>query len=99
MVSKKAKGKRSKTRSKFRKRPGEATVNEFLREFVPGQRIQVDIRPEAHAGMPAAIFQGCFGVVEGKQGNAYLVNVKVGNSENTLVVNGIHLKPQGGCVL
>lgn len=99
MVNKKAKGKRSKTRSKLRKRPGEATVNEVLRVFEPGQRILVDIRPEIHAGMPAAIFQGCYGVVRGKQGNAYLVRVKVGNSENTLVVNGIHLKKHGGMAL
>lgn len=94
MVNKKARGKRAKTRSKLKKRPGKATVNEVLRPFEEGSAIQIDIRPEMHKGMPPAIYQGSYGFVEGKQGGAYLVSVKKGNLENTLVVHGIHLKAQ-----
>ena len=96
MVNKKARGKRSKTRSKFRKRPGKATVNEILRPFAEGMPVQVDIRPEMHKGMPSSIYQGSYGIVEGRQGNAYRVSVMKGNLENTLIVHGIHLKAQEG---
>ena len=94
MVNKKARGKRAKTRSKLRKRPGRATVNEVLKPFAEGTAIQIDIRPEMHKGMPPAIYQGSYGVVDGKQGTAYLVSVRKGGLENTLVVHGIHLKAQ-----
>jgi len=95
MVNKKAKGKRSKTRSKMKKKGGKATVNELLKPFEEGTRIQVNIRPEIHSGMPASIYQGAFGVVEGKQGSIYKVAIKKGNLEQVLLVNGIHLT-QGG---
>jgi len=94
LVNKKARGKRSKTRSKLRKRPGKTTVNEILKPFAEGTPVQIDIRPEMHKGMPPAIYQGSHGIVEGKQGNAYMVAVEKGNLENTLIVNGIHLKAQ-----
>lgn len=94
MVNKKARGKRSKTRSKLRKRPGKTTVNEILKPFAEGTPVQIDIRPEMHKGMPPAIYQGSHGIVEGKQGNAYMVAVEKGNLENTLIVRGIHLKAQ-----
>ncbi len=96
MVNKKARGKRGKTRSKLKNKAGKASVNEILRPFAEGAKVQVNIRPDMHGGMPAAIYHGSFGIVKGKQGSAYRVSVKKGNLENTLIVNGIHLKEQGG---
>ena len=58
--------------------------------------MQINIRPDMHSGMPAAIYYGSVGVVKGKQGAAYRVSVKKGNLENTLIVHGIHLKEQEG---
>lgn len=92
MVNKKAKGKRSKTRSKLKKKTGRVTVNELLRPYALGSKVQVDIRPDLHGGMPPAIFQGSFGVVKEKQGSAYKVAVKKGNLAKTLIVGGIHLR-------
>ena len=96
MVNKKARGKRGKTRSKLKNKAGKASVNEILRPFVDGAKIQVNIRSDMHSGMPAAIYHSSFGIVKGKQGSAYKVSVKKGNLENTLIVHGIHLKEQGG---
>ena len=96
MVNKKAKGKRAKTRAKLKKKTGDATVNQILRPLDSGARVQVNIRPELHSGMPPAIYQGAIGVVKEKQGGSYKVNVKKGNLEKTLIVHGIHLKEQGG---
>ncbi len=95
MVNKKAKGKRSKTRSKLKGKGGKPTINKILKPLDNGSKVQVDIRPDMHRGMPPAIYQGASGVVEGKQGNAYKVNVKKGKLAKTLVVTGIHLKQQG----
>ena len=96
MVNKKARGKRGKTRSKLKNKTGKASVNEILRPFDNGAKVQVNIRADMHSGMPAAIYHGRVGVVKGKQGSAYRVAVKKGNLENTLIVHGIHLKEQGG---
>lgn len=95
MVGKKAKGKRSKTRAKLKGKPGKPTVNRLLSSFDDGALVQINIRPDIHAGMPAAIYQGCFGVIEKKQGKSYRVSVKKGKAQKTVLVNGIHLKMQG----
>ncbi len=92
MVNKKARGKRAKTRSKLKRKSGKATVKEILRPFNEGQKVQVGIRPELHKGMPPAIYQGSFGIVEAKQGSSYKVKVGKGNLSKTLIVHGIHLK-------
>lgn len=94
MVNKKAKGKRGKTRSKLKKKAGKATVNQLLRPFKEKDKVQVDIKPEMHGGMPASIYQGVSGFVEGKQGGAYRVKAKKGKLEKTLLVQGIHLREE-----
>ena len=95
LVNKKAKGKRSKTRSKLKKKMGRATVNEILRPLSDGQKVQVTIRPEMHSGMPAAVYHGTSGIVKQKQGrNTYAVAIKKGKMDKTLIVHGIHLKGQ-----
>jgi len=96
MVNKKAKGKRSKTRAKLKKKAGRATVNEVLRPLKDGAKVQVNIRPEMHSGMPPAIYQGSFGIVKEKQGSSYKVGVKKGKLDKTLIVHGIHLKELEG---
>ena len=94
MVNKKARGKRAKTRAKLKGKGGRPTINKILKPLDSGTKVQVDIRPDMHRGMPPAIYQGASGVVEGKQGKAYKVNVKKGKLAKILVVTGIHLKQQ-----
>ncbi len=94
MVNKKAKGKRAKTRAKLKKKTGKATVNELLRPFEAGSKVQINIRPEMHSGMPPAVYQGTYGVIEKRQGSAYIVNVRKGALEKKLTVTGIHLKQE-----
>jgi len=96
MVNKKAKGKRSKTRSKLKKKAGKATITEILQPLETGAKVQINIRPEMHSGMPPAVYQGSIGVIKEKQGEAYKVGVKKNNLEKTLIVHSIHLKQQGG---
>lgn len=94
MANKKARGKRAKTRAKLKGKGGKPTLNKILNPLDSGTKVQVDIRPDMHRGMPPAIYQGASGVVEGKQGKAYKVNLKKGKLAKTLIVSGIHLKQQ-----
>ena len=96
MVNKKARGKRAKTRRKLKKKEGHVTVNEMLKPFAKGARVQVNIRPEMHSGMPPAIYQGTSGVVKEKQGSNYRVDVRKSKIAKVLIVHGIHLKEHGG---
>ena len=95
MVNKKAKGKRAKTRAKFKKKAGKVTINDILKPLPKGTRVHVDIRPEMHKGMPPAVYQGLDGVVEASQGNACVVSLKKGNLSKKLVVAAVHLRLQG----
>lgn len=88
-----SKGFRSKTRKKLRKRVRERIpITRGLQEFEIGERVCIDIDPSFHKGMPHPRYQGYTGEIEGKQGNAYKVGVKVGSKHKTLLVFPEHLK-------
>lgn len=44
-------------------------------------------------GMPHRRFQGKVGVIEGKRGRSYLVNLKIGDKEKCLIVRPEHITP------
>ncbi|RLF54978.1 MAG: 50S ribosomal protein L21e [Thermoplasmata archaeon] len=88
-----SKGFRSKTRKKLRKRVRERIpITRGLQEFEIGEKVCIDIDPSFHKGMPHPRYQGYTGEIEGKQGNAYKVGVKVGSKHKTLLVFPEHLK-------
>lgn len=92
MASKKARGKRAKTRSLFKRgRKPKLSVNKLVQEFGTGQRVIVKIDPGHHRGMPHKRFHGKQGKVVGKQGNAFMVEVKKGSKAMQLFVPAAHL--------
>ena len=91
MTNKKAKGKRAKQRDTMKRR-GRTTVNTMLAELDKGQTVQVNINSRIHAGLPFRRFQGKTGIVEGKRGRSYIVDLKDGNKAKQLVVHPAHLK-------
>jgi large subunit ribosomal protein L21e len=91
MTNKKAKGKRSKTRRKFRSK-GKKTVSQLVKTFEEADRVQIHIESSIHSGLPAAKFQGFAGKVVGKRGAVYEVAVRDGNTPRTLIVHPAHLK-------
>ncbi|MBN2067784.1 MAG: 50S ribosomal protein L21e [Candidatus Diapherotrites archaeon] len=91
MSNKKAKGKRSKTRAKMKAKAGKATVNTLLKEFKVGSRVQVVTDSSMHSGLPHKSFHGAPGIVTGKQGKLYTVDVKKGNLQKKLLVHAAHL--------
>lgn len=91
-----SKGLRSKTRGVFSKRPrdrGVAAPNKVLRDFAAGTRVAIVMDPAQQKGMVHKRFQGQTGLVAGKQGDAFLVDIVHGNKPKQLVVRAEHLKP------
>lgn len=92
-----SKGTRSKTRQVLRKRPrqkGLPPVTRVLQTFENGEKANIIIDPSIHKGQPHRRFYGQTGTVIGKQGRAYLVEVKAGRKKKTLVVWPEHLRKQ-----
>lgn len=92
---KRSKGLRSKSRSILRKNVRErglTPITAKLREFPVGARVAVKLDPASHGGMPHIRFQGHTGIVVGKQGDAFLVEVTIGQKRKTLIARPEHLK-------
>lgn len=90
-----SKGLRSKSRQILRKSPrarGLPPVTHMLRNFADGSRVAIKINSAVHKGMPHIRFQGWTGVVQGRQGNAFVVKIVVGKKPKELVVRAEHLK-------
>ena len=92
MSSKKAKGKRSKTRDLFKPRHGRTKVNDILKEFNEGERVVFRINPSFHAGLPHRRFQNLSGKVVEKRGKAYVLQVMHGNKQKQIITCAVHLK-------
>ena len=95
VTNKKPRGKRAKTRHLFKnsRRP---TVNSMLAKFDVGSLVVINVNSSFHAGMVFRRFQGVSGRVEGKQGDAYIVGVRQGNSVKSVIVNSVHLQAISG---
>jgi large subunit ribosomal protein L21e len=92
---KRSKGLRSKSRQILQIKPrsrGFSSITKSLRQFDVGDAVHIVIDPSIHKGMPHIRFHGFTGCVEGKQGDAYVVGVRVGKKKKTLVVRPEHLR-------
>ena len=96
MPSKKAKGKRAKSRHKMKKKGPKVTVNKLLQVIPEGATVDVHIDSSVHAGLPGLRYKGKTGTVIGKQGSAFLVEVNVGKHSRILVVGPAHLRISKG---
>ncbi|MAG18172.1 MAG: 50S ribosomal protein L21e [Candidatus Diapherotrites archaeon] len=88
MPNKKAKGKRAKTRDKFKSKR-KITVNKLLQQIPIGSKVDIRIESSVHSGIPDKKFHGFTGEVIGKQGRAYLVELKKQHAK--LVIGAAHL--------
>ncbi|MEM0269186.1 MAG: 50S ribosomal protein L21e, partial [Candidatus Korarchaeum sp.] len=52
--------------------------------------------PSVRRGMPHRRYQGKVGVVTGRRGDAYLVDIKLGGKTKHLIVLPVHLKKHSG---
>ena len=91
-----SKGLRSNSRHVFRISPrkrGLKSITPTLQEFEEGQHVNIKIDPSVHGGQPHRRFHGLTGKVVGRQGEAFLVDTKVGRMTKQLVIRPEHLRP------
>ena len=86
---------RSKTRHKFKKphrAKGKLSLTKYFQTFKEGDRVGLHIEPAVQGGVYFPRFLGKNGVIIGKQGDCYQVQIKDKNKEKTLIVHPVHLK-------
>lgn len=91
---KKSRGFRSRTRRKLRKKVREKRlrVTKYLQEFKEGDRVCIKIEPASHKGMPHPRYVGKIGIVKGRRGRAYIIEIRNGGKVKTIISRPEHLK-------
>jgi len=92
-----SKGYRHRTRKLLRKhireKGGVPPLSLILHDYKPGEYVYIKINPSVMKGMPHRRYHGKVGVVIGKRGKAYIVQVKLGGKTKTLFIRPEHLRP------
>ena len=91
------KGYRHRTRHLLKKNIREKgaipSLSKLMIEYRAGDKVHIVIDPAIHKAMPHRRYHGKTGIVIGKRGRAYIVQIKVGSKIKTLFVRPEHLKP------
>ncbi len=88
-------GARRKTRYELKKSPrmrGKVSIRRMLQEFDVGDTVQLLAEPAVQRGMYFMRFHAKHGVIAGKRGKAYLVEIKDFHKKKQLIVLPVHLK-------
>jgi len=95
---KRSKGYRSRTRALFRKdrrKRGKIGIGKLLQAYSVGDKVCIEIDPSIHRGMPHRRFFGKIGVIAGRRGRSYMVNVSAGGRSAMILVRPEHLEGRG----
>jgi len=68
-------------------------INRVMHKYSEGDKVAIVLDGAQQKGMPHRRFQGKTGRISGSQGRAYVIQVKDGNMEKTVVARPEHLKP------
>lgn len=88
---------RRKTRHKLRKNvreKGKVRISSYLQEFKENDKVALIAEPAVQGGMHHPRFQGRIGVIKGKQGTSYKVEITDGNAKKVQLVHPVHLRRQ-----
>ena len=88
-------GFRRKTRHKLSKNvrsKGKISLVKYFQEFKKGDNVYLVAEPSVHRGMFYPRFYGKAGVVVGKSGKCYEVQIMDGKKSKTVISHPIHLK-------
>jgi ribosomal protein L21E len=77
-------------RKKLRTR-GKIQLSRYFQKLSEGESVAISKERTIRASFPDRM-QGRTGVVEGKRGRSYIVNVKDNNKEKRFIIKPIHLK-------
>ena len=92
---KRSKGQRQGTRQILRRcksERGRLNIARVMHEYEVGDRVAVVLDGGQQKGMPHRRFNGRSGRISGKQGRAWVVEVKDGNMKKTVVARPEHLR-------
>jgi large subunit ribosomal protein L21e len=92
-------GLRQGTRSILRKNKrdkGRIFINRLMHQYKAGDKVAIVLDGAQQGGMPHLRFQGRTGEIMGSQGRAFIVSVKDGNMQKTVVARPEHLRPIEG---
>jgi len=65
----------------------------LLYEYKVGDRVHIDIDPTYIETAPHRRYQGKTGIVIGKRGRAYLIEVYLGDKRKIIITTPEHIKP------
>ena len=91
-----SKGTRQGTRSilkRSKSQRGRLNIQRIMHAYEPGDRVAIDLDGGQQKGMPHRRFQGRTGFIQEQQGSAYVVAVKDGNMQKTVIARPEHLRP------
>jgi large subunit ribosomal protein L21e len=90
------KGYRAKTRKLHRKNTREkglGSVEKYLIDYEIGDKVDIITDPSKHRrGMPHRRFHGRTGVINGRRGRCYEIEVKLGNTKKLLIIGREHIR-------
>jgi len=94
IMVKASRGLRSGTRRKLSKGfRSKFTVTPYLKEYKTNDKVIIKPNPSSHKGMPYVRFSGSVGIVKEKKGSSYVVEVKQGEKQKTVMARPEHLVP------
>ena len=70
---------------------GKLQLSRYFQELKQGERVAVVREPAVQPSFPKRL-QGKTGMVEGKRGRAYIVQIKDQDKEKKFIIKPIHLK-------
>ena len=91
-----SKGTRQGTRSILKRSKsdkGRLNIRRIMHTYAPGDRVAIVLDGGQQRGMPHRRFQGRTGFIQEQQGKAYIVAVKDGNMQKTVIARPEHLRP------
>ena len=91
-----SKGTRQGTRSilkRSKSQRGRLNIQRIMHAYEPGDRVAIVLDGGQQKGMPHRRFLGRTGFIQEQQGSAYVVAVKDGNMQKTVIARPEHLRP------
>jgi large subunit ribosomal protein L21e len=90
-----SKGYRRRTRYVMQKRArdrGLSPITRIFQTFEVGEKANINLDPSVHKGVPHVRFHGHTGTVVRMQGEAYLIDVRMGRKMKQVIVRPEHLR-------
>jgi large subunit ribosomal protein L21e len=85
------KGYRKKMRKLFSKSRARKGLSQYMVEYEIGERVHININPINVITAPHKRYQGMTGIIVGKRGKAYIVEVKLGSKTKKIITTKEHL--------